>query len=84
MPQENTEPMTMTFSFEEMNLILRGLGELPAKESIDLIQNIHAEWNKLQMQLTKLKENPPTQRLQEVPKPAIVESKPAVEEPKLS
>jgi hypothetical protein len=51
----------MTFTIDEMNLVLRGLGELPAKESLLLIQTIHAEYNK---------QRPPAgpkQRLQEVP-----------------
>ena len=65
------QSMTTTFSFEEMNLILRGLGELPAKESIDLIQKIHSEWNKLQIQ-NREQETSKSKRLQE--KPKLVES----------
>lgn len=33
--------VTITLSIEELNLVLQGLGELPAKISMVLIQKIH-------------------------------------------
>jgi|APGre2960657404_1045060.scaffolds.fasta_scaffold49512_2 hypothetical protein len=37
--------VTLTFTVEEINIILQGLGELPAKTSMILIQKVHAESN---------------------------------------
>ena len=33
---------TLTFTTEELNIIMAGLGELPAKSSINVIQKIHS------------------------------------------
>jgi len=33
------------FSEQELNLLLKGLGELPAKESIKMIERLHAEYS---------------------------------------
>ena len=32
---------TLTFTTDELNVIMAGLGELPAKSSINVIQKIH-------------------------------------------
>jgi hypothetical protein len=32
---------TLTFTTDELNIIMAGLGELPAKSSINVIQKIH-------------------------------------------
>lgn len=37
--------MTVELSEKETNLILKGLGELPAKESIELIIKLRMTWN---------------------------------------
>jgi hypothetical protein len=37
--------MTIELSEKETNLILKGLGELPAKESIELIIKLRMTWN---------------------------------------
>jgi hypothetical protein len=37
--------MELELTLEEANLILAGLGELPAKDSMALIQRIHKEYN---------------------------------------
>jgi len=60
------ETITMTLTLDEMNLVLKGLGELPARESIMLIQNIHSYYNKQKQE----KANPVKQKLQEVTFPA--------------
>lgn len=39
--------MTIELSEKETNLILRGLGELPAKDSIELILRINKLWNEV-------------------------------------
>lgn len=36
--------MTLELTEKEANLILKGLGELPAKESIDMIMKIKVMW----------------------------------------
>ena len=33
---------TLTFTTDELNVIMTGLGELPAKSSINVIQKIHS------------------------------------------
>ena len=33
---------TLTFTTDELNVIMAGLGELPAKSSINVIQKIHS------------------------------------------
>lgn len=38
--------MTIELSEKEANIVLEGLGELPAKKSIELILKIQSEWNK--------------------------------------
>lgn len=37
--------MTVELSEKETNLVLKGLGELPAKESIELIIKLRMMWN---------------------------------------
>lgn len=37
--------VTLKLTVEEVNIILQGLGELPAKTSMVLIQKVHAEAN---------------------------------------
>lgn len=48
-PTPVPQKINMIFTFDEMNLILKGLGKLPAEESYDIIGKIHAHWNKLQL-----------------------------------
>lgn len=36
--------MTIELTEEETNLLLKALGELPAKESIDMILKLKLEW----------------------------------------
>ena len=49
-------PMTVELEEKDVNLILKALGELPAKESIQMILRLQAEWNN-------------QSKIQEMPKP---------------
>lgn len=40
--------VTFNFSIEEINVILKGLAELPAKESFNLINRVYNEVNEAQ------------------------------------
>ena len=39
--EKEMQSWTLTFTTEELNIIMAGLGELPAKTSINVIQKIH-------------------------------------------
>lgn len=39
------EEVTVTLSIEELNIVLLGLGELPAKDSMPVITKIHVQAN---------------------------------------
>jgi hypothetical protein len=58
--------MTVTFSIEELNMVLRGLGKLPAEESFQLIQRIHVQFNKMQQEAANA---PNIRKFQEDKKP---------------
>lgn len=47
--------MTVELSEKETNLVLKGLGELPAKESIELIIKLRMTWNE-QEEVKKVEE----------------------------
>lgn len=47
--------ITLELTLEEVNMILQGLGELPAKISIALIEKIHTE---SKAQVTKANQSP--------------------------
>ena len=40
---ENVQKVTLEFTVDELNVVLAGLGELPAKASLALIDRIRAE-----------------------------------------
>jgi len=40
---ENVQKVTLEFTVDELNVVLAGLGELPAKASLGLIDRIRAE-----------------------------------------
>ena len=48
--------MKFDFEIEQVNVILSGLGELPAKASMDLITNIHKQAEKQMQPEMKLEE----------------------------
>ena len=48
--------MKFDFEIEQVNVILSGLGELPAKLSMDLITNIHKQAEKQMQPEMKLEE----------------------------
>ena len=48
--------MKFEFEVEQVNIILQGLGELPAKLSMDLITNIHKQAEKQMQPEMKLEE----------------------------
>lgn len=48
--------MTIELNEKETNLVLKGLGELPAKESIELIIKLRMNWEEQEVQ--KKKEQP--------------------------
>ena len=55
------KPTTLTFSTQEINILLEGLGELPGKKSWELIVKLRDGWNKAQ-------NNPTDQQPPEKPK----------------
>jgi len=52
-----TETLSLTFTFEEANILLAGLAELPAKASMSIIQKVQDQ-AKQQMEPTVVSEEP--------------------------